>query len=428
MFSVLSVSLLSQTVGSAIFDGSGSSRSIISQVWLVGPVCGWIAGVHILAFSRFQRTLGVFDYVWLVLISLQSFRKFLLGGAAESVVSFLSWGAWFGSYIWVSSNPGNKGWMTRVMFGLLVVIGFVLSVGVLVEFGFGVTIFKQTTIGTDVVRRYGFSQSVAVGGLQTGCGLVGCMYLSSISRSWLARWGIAIVTWVLWFGLFLSTARGPIIITIVAVGVVSVFGTSINNRGVQLQVRILGIGIMAVILMLLWQGFSGDGFIEYLTAALRSSDTANVLRVDRIEETVNTICSQWEVVMFGVGAGETVALPTFRGGESMTSESSILKLWLEGGIFCLITFFAIVTSKIKQAIRSLQRAMACTSTQLHRQQFNVVCAITLVLMLIVEFMFHDMLTTWIMSGIFWCALGNLRGAQQELCLQVGDEVGGIRTN
>lgn len=407
-FLSLAAGLILQSVGAILYDTTAAERPQISFLWLVGPFCTF--GVGLIAAVNYRRTRAVwiFEWIWFTILGLHAVRAAFLGGLAEAAMSFLSWGAWFCAYLWISTSPGGLRWIVRGVAGLFVVIGVVLATGVLLEAAFGFTLTKQTTIGEDIVRRYGFSQSIVNGGIEIGCGIVATMYFLVAANGSLRLLFVALVGYE-WLGLLLTTARGPILLTLVATGIVSVIGLARRNPGIRTQTVFLGIAGFALLPVAVEAGWLSLGMIEYTQSSLKVDDVSNVLRTERMSQTVRMATDSVEVALFGIGAGETVVMPSFRGHESFTSESSALKLWLETGMVGFLTFYVLLFSAFFEGFQMYGRmgAGAARGGAQPLQQLCIMCCLGIVS---IESMFHDMMTTWVISGVYWTALGALRAA------------------
>lgn len=422
---LLAGALVLQSVGSAIYEEGTASRSPVSLLWLMGPVVGWVVGPWLTLRHPSRRgSLGL-EYVWMILLGLHAVRAGILGGATEGLVSFLSWGAWFGVYLWLCAASPLRTWIRRSFLWLYMLIGFTLALGVIFEAVTGITLTKETTVAEDLVRRYGLSQSVVVGGIQIGCGLIACIYQSLTVRSAMKRLLITSFAAVQWLGLFLCAARAPILLSLTAV--LSLLGIAAFRKvsSLQFQAALLGIMAVAAVPVVLRQGWLNEGIIEYLKSSLTVGDSSNMVRIERMKETISEATVDAATAMVGLGSGETVVLLRLRGFETMTSESSALKLWLELGAVGAVIFYGMVGAILARSVRC--QTLLAAVTQEHRDMaMRHLCLVAIVLILLVQTMFHDMLTTWAISGMFWSALGLLEGANAELLHSAGFSETGAR--
>lgn len=404
----LACSLSLQTLGPFLWaDNDPDSRSLVSLVWLIGPAVGWIFGG--LAFLRNCRVRNTFflNVLWIGFLIMHSFWAGLQGGVIAASAAFLSWGAWFGIYLWLANSKFDALIYRNVLCSFWILLGIVLTAALLFEAFSGSVLVYQTTIGDDLARRQGFSQSVAVAAIQIGCGLIALGYFMVQARSRTGRLVLSLFFGILAIGLLLTTARGPLLLVIVCLGLFFVVGSLRKNQKIFFQIVIfLTIPIIAIP-VLIQRGYLNTDSAGYVLSALTSTDESNQVRVERIKTVLGQMTTDRHFAIFGRGLGETGVLARTKQIDEVTSESSLLRIWLDGGWLGLSLFLGICLTGIIQAmyiqiLPHLRRRLGANQDLAH------LSLLLLVLFVFAEISFHDMLTTWIISGIFWSNLGMLQ--------------------
>lgn len=411
-FLSLATGLILQSVGAALYDAESMLRHLAGFFWLVGPCWTWAVGLSAVLNHRGVRAFSGGDSIWFAVLGLNAVRAGVIGGWIEAVIAFSSWGIWFGTYLWISTSPGGSRWIVRGIAGLFVGIGIIMATGGIIEAFSGILIVKKTTIGIDIIRRYGFAQSIVNGGIGIGCGIMFTMYLLVGARAWLPRLLLSTLVGYQLLGLLLTTARGPTLFSLAAMGIVMVTGLARRNSGIQNQTVLLVFGGIALLPIAGRAGWFSTDLIEYIQSSMTLDDFSNTVRIERMLDTIRLVTARADVALFGIGSGETAALSVYRGNETLTSESSALKLWLETGLLGLLSFYAILSSALFRGFRMYGRLghVASPGGAEPLQQMCILCCLGL---LSIESMFHDMMSTWVISGVYWTVFGVLNAANRD---------------
>lgn len=415
VITALLVSLALQSLGPVLWRDDAAGRSVLSLFWLIGPAFGWIFGVT--AFLRSRRWRGI-DFIIVLYIGFLIVNSSLVGiqlGMVAAVSAFLSWGAWLGVFLWLAHERSKAQMHYNVLMVFLILLGTLLAMALIYEALSGSAFVKSTTIGDDLFRRKGFSQSVATAGIQVGCGLIAVEYFLAQAGSWKWRMVLLFFLGVQSIGLILTTARGPLLLTFICIGLYLTIGFHRNIRRYWLPI-VFSLSLPIIVFpMLIQKSYLSSNIKSYIQSIGNASDVGNSVRIDRIITSFSYATSDWQVAIFGRGLGQTGVLARMYEGDEITCESSLLRFWLEGGLVGMLLYFGICLVVFLQGVK-IQTSLDLQHSTGKKQQQAHLCMLLLILLVLGESVFHDMLTTWLISGIFWSNLGLLEamnnGARQ----------------
>jgi len=401
------ISLTLQTFGPVLWGNNDSESSlIIKNIWLIGPTLGWVFGAYFFLRHARIKNRDVFALSWIIFLIVHSLLAGFQNGINEAISSFLSWGAWFGIYFWLAHDVSDNKKILDTVCAFLVLIGMFVAASIIYEAISGSILTHTVTTG-DHSRRCGISQSVVIAGIQIGCGIFSLEYLLIQTRSKRIQAFFCFVFLTLCAGLILTASRGPLFLVVFYWGILYFFRIRLLGKRALSRPMLLVASFLLLVALMIQKNYLDPEIKKFIGAAITKEDEGNQGRFMAMEGALLRVTASWESLIFGEGLGTSGILAKIRDQGESTSESSLLRLWQEGGLLGLILFVGICFSVIWQGML-IQASKYLYGAEGKRVKAAHMVLLLSVLLVLSESFFHDMLTTWIISGCFWLILGLLQ--------------------
>lgn len=364
-------------------------KSDLLNSWVIVP-----AGMMLIYVVASLLKNDISDVTWTVMLFIfillaGSVRNWLSVGLNGFVWGVLSYGLWLGVFLWMQQQP--RAYLFKLIICLFVFSAMLHAFVTFYELLSGQALMKLVTIGESVKRRYGISFSLAVLGLQFGCGALAALAALRMCRTTTQRVIVLICFYVIVMALYVTAIRAPLFYLVLAtIGVTAVrYVSNLKNiTNVIIVATLIGVSVLLVDRI-------GQADIQFVVSALDSSDRGNVQRVQRYVASSDILFENWWVPIFGYGPAMLTQIPVAMGLKDFGAESSAFKALLELGIVGLIPI-AIYTSLLLWRMRGRRGLLIVTG---HIEVFAMMSFIVL------ECLTSEVFKTWIGSLYFVLVLG-----------------------
>lgn len=366
---------------------SGTSHPIL-LIWAFMLLT--VLALSVVRICRLVRVQRIEAWVALFLLVCVS-HGLVLGatsGLTTGIFSFLAWGIGVGVFFQVGRDSSCDG--PRFVIFVLVLSGVVNAVPVLWESVMGVTIYKHVTLASQT-RMYGISQSVSILGVQLAVGIIASTYLLfTTKRRILTSIIIGIQVWAL----IASTSRGPFIYMIFVLFTICLLLPSSTEKKMLWALLLCALASFALLFATQLQIGIEQSF---LLTALTFEDAGNRERLEYYQAAQEVLFSSFPELMLGHGSGVFSIVQVRSGGEEFGTESSVLKILLELGIFGAVPFFAVVIGTLRTGLKNW----------IKKRDMGSLFLLGCFMVVLMQFMTHELLKAWIGSAYFWLIAGGL---------------------
>ena len=379
--------------GLLLYYGFNKSESLFSvtNLWILMPAFVLMVCLSRLVFHpRKLSGLQVAILGWLTTLLLHMCWNFGQFGAALGILSILPWGVFIALGLWGTMEKSFR----MDVFGvtLIQIVAFGHGAFVIYEFLTGDILLRASNkvVNQDFFRYSGVSSSPVSTGLALTCGIFASFWAWIHAQSKWAR------------GFAITTASTAVIGSIFCLGRLSLIAALL---GLIFQARILlrrGLSLIFVLIaatvLCVFAGtefFSVNGSIEYFLSAMNLNLGGNVERLLVYREQLTIITSSPSNLLIGSGSGSTGLLALNIFGDEETTESSLLRLLREFGIFGSTFFLLIIFFSLKSLIIGLFDK---------KYNFSSVIWLSIFLTVCLQSLFAEMLDGWVNSYLFWACI------------------------
>lgn len=311
-----------------------------------------------------------------------------------AAASLLSWGAWIPLAILLQAPKNDKD-RNPLIQKLFYAVSIIHSVFIIIQNLAGLVIIKSVSVSGGVERSYGIGHSVSITAIEIGIGIIAALYLLKQSNTITSKIPIGLTIVIQIYALLLTGMRGPLFLTIIGV---SGFLLHSFNRSITLQKVLLTLTacFFTLIVCITFLPFIPEDYRSFYESSLQTSSAGNSVRIVRWQDTIDQITSSFNNLILGTGSGSTNTIPNISKTQSVTNESSLLKVLLETGLLGLTTYALVVLTTARTAFGKILQKKADLRHITITFQFLIVA---------LECLINDMLNTWIIAFYFWALIG-----------------------
>lgn len=397
------VSFILVNLGVLFADIATGGRNPLSDLWLIGPAFLWMIGLATFLRSR-PKTYWLLCLCWLYLLLAHAGIVAVQRGPLFGAASFLAWGAWFGGFLWIVFGRDRWDWALFVLY-LFAFAGILHALPVIYEFVFD-TVLRRVVTMEGLTRRYGYTSSGSVLGIQLGAGIFATLYFGMKARRLGKRLMMHLLAGIQWAALVLSATRGPLIFALVVLFFIAFRVRRVRSHFIlRHAVLVLVVGGLAVVGLLISGGIGGE-YVRFGLAALSIGDFGNQVRIERWLATWHDITQTVPHFLLGYGSGTTVVIANLLGEPGVTPESSVLVLWYEMGLIGIMLFGSLLATPLIRVFRSFRSSTNCRGAP-ERMPATLAPLLGVLCLVLLEMAIHGMIMTWIIAFYFWFTLGAL---------------------
>ncbi len=363
--------------------------SLILNSWVLIP-----AGM-ILIYVPISLLRGdVSSVTWIVILFMSillvgSLRNLFAVGPNAFVWGFLSYGLWLGVFLWMQRQ--SQTYLLKLIISVFVLSAMLHTLVTFYELFSGQALMKFVTIGDKVERRYGISFSLAVLGLQLGCGALAALAALRMCRTTTQRVLTLICFYLIVLALYVTAIRAPLIYLFLATIAVTAVRYLWDLKNI---VNVVIVATVTIVSGLLLDRFE-QANVQFVVSAFDVSDRGNIERLGRYQMSLNLLVEKWWAPIFGYGPAILTQIPVAMGLRDFGSESSALKATLELGAVGLLPLAIHVMALAMRLFSSAGVAIL----KRHIEIFAIMAFIAL------ECLTSEVFKSWIGSLYFVLALG-----------------------
>ncbi|NNU38787.1 hypothetical protein G9X64_20350 [Rhizobium sophorae] len=302
-----------------------AGKSVVLNFWALIPVLMVLFYLPWNLFRCDTSSITLVICLFSLVLVASGVRNMLMVGPTGFVWGFLSYGLWLGLFLWTQKQSPR--FLFKVIVNLFLFSALLHASVALYELLSGQALIKFVTIGPSVERRYGISFSLAVLGLQLGCGALAALAALRLCQSLTQKVLIVLCFYLIVMALYASAIRAPLLylfMAAIAVTVLRYLSRVTNIMNVMLVAAL--IIVSAIVLDRL-----GEVNLNFVGSAFELSDSGNMGRLDRYSASISLLMENWWAPIFGYGPAMLTQIPVSFGLEDFGTESSALKTVLELG-------------------------------------------------------------------------------------------------
>ena len=341
---------------------------------------------------------------WLYLLLAHAGIVTVQRGPVFGAASFLAWGVWFGGFLWIVFSRSRWDWPLFVLY-LFAFAGILHALPVIYELVFDTVLRRVVTI-EGLTRRYGYSSSASVLGIQLGAGIFATLYFGMKARRQGKRLMLHILAGIQWAVLVLLAIRGPLIFALVVLFFIAFRARRVRSHFIlRHAVLVLVVGGLGVVGVLISGGLGGD-YVRFGLAALSIGDASNQVRIERWLATWHDITQTVPHFLLGYGSGTTVVITNLLDEPGLTPESSVLVLWYEMGLIGIVLFGSLLATPLIRVFRSFRNSTNWAGVR-ERMPATLPPLLGVLCLVLFQMAIHGMIMTWIIAFYFWFTLGTV---------------------